>query len=139
MPLVHKLSDAGFPLSLQVFPTGDVPLKDYDGWTTQHNQIVSIYAHNPDHSSLRKGERAILSLATALNNACNVWADPFAGEYVIKPLYDAFSNALDQDTGRIQAGRGFLSEWAGERVRAAGVDPETGEWIGEDDGKTITF
>lgn len=77
-------------------------------WNTEHNRAVSEF----ERGVLPLGpERAVLGLAYGIAQWCNHHgADGFSREHVITPLFQAFSDALNYDLGRLDGGT--LSSWA---------------------------
>lgn len=126
-----RYTDRPFPLCLLVQEgREDNPrLRD---WTISHNQVVASFAAERNGRrgipSLNPSERAILTLAAGIDGWCSVHgADGFGGEHVVAPLFQAYSDALNYDLGRLDGGT--LSGWACDRLRSLGINPDTYERI----------
>lgn len=86
-------------------------------WVMEHQGMTGL-------SLLTTDERAILALAAGLDSWCRYKredaASPFGSEEVTKPLYRAFFEALNHETGRLDCRT--LSDWANQLMQALNID-----------------
>lgn len=85
--------------------------------------------HNDALVSPQQSENIILALAYGLWTWCQSdgASDGFGAPNVTFPLFQAFSDALNYELGRLDGGT--LSSWAYELVKGLGIDPDTGGWL----------
>lgn len=128
----RRTSEAGFPESLMVAPTGDIlPLPDHAKWYVRHNRAVTDFIKSTVGATngLQRQERAILGLCAGIETwigSSGYGDDGLLGMEVTVPLVQAFRAALNGDCGRLDCGT--LDEWAASTLERCGIDPDTGEW-----------
>lgn len=135
MAITRRMRELGFPMNLTVVPTNHEDVRPMLlQWAEPHNRVVrafDIEHRNPGtHPHLKDCERGILGLAAGIESWLTKSGhadDGVLGRKVTYPLLNAFRAALDGETGRLDCGT--LCNWAEDRLRELGINPDTGEWL----------
>ena len=95
-----------------------------EAWRREHNNAVRAFEGMP--GTVRRSERAILSLAAGINQFVGSSdVDAYVIRTVLYPSLVAFGDALNMDLGRLDGGT--LSGWAHATADRCGFDLDTGD------------